>query len=131
MFRRVCSVLTLTVAVAIVGCGPKGPVMVPVTGTVTLDDKPMDEGVIYFKTIIEGSVDEMAIKDGKFQGQVQVGDRRVEVCKYGLGPPIMMGNAEIPNKIETLPFRYNVESELKASVTEAGPNNFTFAVTSK
>jgi hypothetical protein len=105
--------------------------MVPVTGTVTLDDQPMPDGTIYFKTIIEGSVDEMAIKDGKFQGLVEVGDRRVEVCRYGLGPPIKMGNAELPNRIETLPARYNLESELKATVQEDGSNNFTFAVTSK
>jgi predicted small lipoprotein YifL len=128
---RYYSAIALFLAIGIPGCGPKGPIMVPVTGTVTLDDKPMEEGTVYFKTIIEGSVDEMAIKDGKFQGMVQVGDRRVEVCKYGLGPPIKMGAAEIPNKIETLPVRYNLDSELKATVKEDGPNDFTFAVKSK
>jgi hypothetical protein len=127
---RAFAVFTLVISV-IVGCGPRGPVMVPVSGTVTLDDAPMSEGVIYFKTIIEGSVDEMPIKDGKFEGKVEVGDRRVEICKYGLGPPIKMGNAELPNRIETLPARYNLESELKESVTEDGPNEFKFEVKSK
>jgi len=105
--------------------------MVPVSGTVTLDGEPMPDGIIYFKTIAEGSVDQMDIKDGKFAGKVEVGDRRVEVCRYGLGPPIKMGNGEIPNKIETLPARYNQESELKATVTERGANEFTFEVKSK
>lgn len=99
-------------------------------GPGTLDAQPLAEGIIYFKTILEGSVDEMPIKDGKFQGQVEIGERRVEVCRYGLGPPIKFGNAELPNKIETLPARYNQESELTATVTEDGPNVFAFTLES-
>jgi hypothetical protein len=123
--------LSLILCPVLFGCGPKGPVMVPVTGTVTLDGSPMPDGVVYFKTIIEGSVDELPVKDGKFNGMVEVGDRRVEICRYGLGPPIKMGGGEIPNRIETLPARYNYESELKASVKEEGSHDFKFEVTSK
>src|SRR5437763_138390 len=131
MIRQVTGSLFLVVLLALGGCGRRGPIMVPVSGTVTLDGEPMSDGIIYFKTIAEGSVDQMDIKDGKFAGQVEVGDRRVEICRYGLGPPIKMGNGEIPNKIETLPARYNQESELKATVTERGANEFTFEVKSK
>ncbi|MBI3463294.1 MAG: hypothetical protein HY000_09580 [Planctomycetes bacterium] len=121
----------LMLLLVLIGCGPSGPVMVPVSGTVTLDGQQMPDGTIYFKTILAGSVDEMQIKDGKFEGMVGVGGRRVEVCRYGLGPPIKFGAGELPNKIETLPARYNYESELKATVTEEGPNEFEFAVQSK
>ena len=131
MFSKVAGMWLLIVALGLSGCGRKGPIMVPVSGTVTLDGKPMPDGMIYFKTIVEGSVDQMEIKDGKFAGKVEVGDRRVEICRYGLGPPIKMGNGEIPNKIETLPARYNQVSELKATVAEHGPNEFRFAVESK
>src|SRR5438552_15083087 len=98
MFSKVAGMWLLIVALGLSGCGRKGPIMVPVSGTVTLDGKPMPDGMIYFKTIVEGSVDQMEIKDGKFAGKVEVGDRRVEICRYGLGPPIKMGNGEIPNK---------------------------------
>jgi putative lipoprotein len=131
MLGKVIGAVLLIVALGLSGCGRKGPIMVPISGTVTLDGKPMPDGIIYFKTIVEGSVDQMDIKDGKFAGKVEVGDRRVEVCRYGLGPPIKMGNAEIPNKIETLPARYNQASELKASVTQRGANEFSFEVKSK
>ena len=131
MFGKVAGMWLLIVALGISGCSRKGRIMVPVSGTVTLDGKPMPDGMIYFKTIVEGSVDQMEIKDGKFAGKVEVGDRRVEICRYGLGPPIKMGNGEIPNKIETLPARYNQESELKATLTQRGPNEFTFDVKSK
>jgi len=131
MQGRVTAAVSLMVLLVLGGCGRKGPIMVPVSGTVTLDGKPMPDGIIYFKTIVEGSVDQMQIKDGKFAGKVEVGDRRVEICRYGLGPPIKMGNGEIPNKIETLPARYNDASKLTATVTKRGPNEFTFAVESK
>jgi hypothetical protein len=37
----------------------------------------------------------------------------------------------LPNRIETLPERYNYESELTAKVTKEGPNEFQFDVESK
>src|SRR5439155_22243119 len=126
MQGRVTAAVSLMVLLVLGSCGRKGPIMVPVSGTVTLDGKPMPDGIIYFRTIVEGSVDQMQIKDGKFAGKVEVGDRRVEICRYGLGPPIKMGNGEIPNKIETLPARYNDASKLTATVTKRGPNEFTF-----
>src|SRR5437762_8038095 len=126
--RSLALFILLILPMAVAGCGRKGPIMVPVSGTVTLHGKPMPDGIIYFKTIVEGSVDQMEIKDGKFAGKVEVGDRRVEICRYGLGPPFKMGNAEIPNKIETLPARYNEASELMATVTKRGPNELTFEV---
>jgi hypothetical protein len=131
MLGQLTAAILLIVALVLSGCGRKGPIMVPIKGTVTLDGAPMPDGIIYFKTIAEGSVDQMEIKDGHFAGKVEVGDRRVEICRYGLGPPFKMGNAEIPNKIETLPARYNEASELKATVTERGSNEFTFEVKSK
>jgi hypothetical protein len=131
MIANAARVWLLIIALGLSGCGKSGPIMVPVSGTVRLDGKPMPDGIIYFKTIAEGSVDQMDIKDGKFAGKVEVGDRRVEICRYGLGPPIKMGNGEIPNKIETLPARYNEASELKATVSQRGPNEFSFDVKSK
>jgi hypothetical protein len=131
MLGKVAGAWLLSVAVGLSGCGRKGPVMVPVSGTVTLDGKPLPDGMIYFKRPLEGSVDQLAIQDGKFAGKVEVGDRRVEVSRYGLGTPIKIGKAELPNKIETLPACYNQESTLTATLTESGPNQFSFVLESK
>lgn len=119
------------VACGLFGCGPSGPVMAPVRGTVTLDGKPLEDGVIYFKRPEQGAVDRMEIRDGTFSGLVEVGNRRVEVCRYRLGEPFQMAGGEIPNRIESIPVRYNRESQLTAVVTEDGPNEFAFAVTSE
>jgi hypothetical protein len=72
----------------------------------------------------------MDIKDGKFAGTLADGDHHVEISRMVTGPPITVGNTEQSNKIETLPARYNRESTLKATVTESGPNEFTFALES-
>jgi len=121
----------LAVGLALSGCGPAEPVKVPVRGTVLLDGRPLDEGTVYFKTIQEGSVERMDVQDGKFEGTAELGERRVEVCRFREGDPIATGAANFPNTINTIPSRYNTESELTATVTENGPNEFTFEVTSK
>ena len=104
MFVKVVGLWLLIVALGLSGCGRKGPIMVPVSGTVTLDGKPMTDGIIYFKTIAEGSVDQMEIKDGKFAGKVEVGDRRVELayiageltCRLGIGGPFVTLRVDTP-----------------------------------
>ena len=50
--------------------GPAGPLKAPVSGSVTLDGKPLDEGTIYFKTVQQGSVDRMDIKEKAHGDQV-------------------------------------------------------------
>jgi hypothetical protein len=105
--------------------------MVPVSGTVTLDGKPMEDGVVYFKRPEVGAVDRMEVKDGKFEGIAEVGERRVEVCRYRFGEPFRMGGAEIPNRIETIDAKFNTNTELTANVTEGGTNEFHFEVTLK
>src|SRR4051794_76758 len=102
-FAHVTGTMLLIVGLALSGCGRKGPIMVPISGTVTLDGKPMPDGIIYFKTIVRGWVDQMDKKEGKFAGKGGGGDRGVKICRSGRGPPIKMGNGEIPNRIETLP----------------------------
>ena len=131
MVWKLTCISTLLVACCLSGCGPSGPVMVPVSGTVTLDGEPMEDGVVYFKRPEVGAVDRMEVKDGKFAGIAEVGDRRVEVCRYRFGEPFRMGNAEIPNRIETIDAKFNTNSELTANVTEDGSNEFQFEVTLK
>jgi len=131
MLKIVCSAAVLLGTAIVAGCGPSGPIMVPVSGTVTLDGKPLDDGTIYFKTIMEGSIDRMDVKEGKFAGQVEIGDRRVEVCRFRSSKLTKVGNDVFPNTVNTIPARYNAKSELTAKVSESGPNEFTFDVKSK
>ena len=131
--RRIVSGLILLV---VIGCGPKGPVSVPVRGTVTFDGKPLAEGKISF--ITPGRVPEMMdVKDGKFEGKVKTGKKRVEVAAYRpvrippeypeyLRAQMKSGNG----KENLLPNKYHSESTLEADVTEKGENDFKFDLTS-
>ena len=136
MFQRIChvSILSLAVSVALVGCGPRGrpePKRVPVSGSVTLDGKPLSDGMIYFKNIAEGAVDGIDIKDGKFEGKAQTGERRVEICQFREEGYIDMGFSKIPNKVDKIPRKYNMESKLTATIPDAGTSDLHFEVTSK
>jgi hypothetical protein len=133
-------ILLLSLCLTFSGCGlwRKGePEQVPVSGTVTLDGKPLAQGLIYFKTIAQGTIDSAEIKDGTFHGKAELGDRRVEVSAYEKGTVRPVGgDPMIPMSSQTrgkslIPSCYNIESVLTAQVTRDGPNEFTFALKSK
>jgi hypothetical protein len=117
------------------GCGQASgqpePQRFPVHGAVTLDGKPLASGLIYFKTIQTGAVDSAEIKDGKFEGKAQAGDRRVEICSYETVQPAADDPMGTVIQRNTLPPRYHLESSLTAKVTQEGPNEFNFELSSR
>ena len=122
--------LVLIALLCAAGCGKSGPVLVPVSGTVMCDGKPLAEGTLYFKTIGTGAVEIMQIKDGHFEGKAEIGDRRIEVNAYqtkAIKDDQMKGEI----KINLVADQYNFNSILKAIVTASGPNKFEFDVKSK
>ncbi len=129
--RRAARAALFLVLAALIGCGTSNskPKSVPVSGTVTIDGKPLPEGTVYFKTIQTGAFDSLPVKDGKFEGGADVGERRVEVNSYRI--KIVKGEMGGEVKENVLPARYNTNSTLSATVTAVGPNTFTFDVKSK
>jgi hypothetical protein len=117
---------------ALAGCGQstKAPQLAPVSGTVTVDGKPLPEGTVYFKTTQTGAIDTLPVKDGKFEGKAEVGERRVEISAFEVkvvGTGAMKGEV----KENRIPAQYNTDSKLTATVKAEGPNAFEFKVTSK
>lgn len=124
------AVVAFLAAAPLLGCGASGPKVYPVSGTVTLDRKPLADGVIYFKTLQTGTLETFPVKDGEFKGDAQEGDRRVEISAYRTtiqGSGAMKGEV----KENLIPPRYNVDSKLTAAVTRDGPNTFKFDLASK
>jgi len=118
--------------IACVGCGGSGsgPKLLPVSGTVTCDNKPLPEGTIYFKTLQTGAFEEIPIKDGKFEGRAAEGERRVEITAYRTNVQDFDGmKGEVKESL--IPENFNVKSTLAATVTSQGPNTFTFDVKCK
>lgn len=127
----------LSVLLCIAGCGRKGPPprkLVPVSGTVTLDGKPLPDGFLSFVSPTEGSLESFPIKEGKFTGKASLGGRTVEIIavRDAQPPPSGGAGAQAPpmaTRTNYLPAKYSMNSALKADVTEAGPNTYSFELT--
>jgi hypothetical protein len=130
-----CRVGWCLLVLILTGCGPSAPVPVAVKGTVTLDGVPLPEGRISF--ITPGQVPEMLdVKDGRFEGKVKPGKKRVEVGAYRPTRipdhiPASMRAMMKDGKENYLPPRYHSESTLDAEVVERGENDFPFELTSR
>lgn len=127
-----CLLVLALLATCLSGCntGPGEPKKYPISGEVTLDSQPLPDGMIYFKDIAAGTADSAEIKDGKFAGQAEAGQRRIEIFAYRTEVSTM-GDVQTETKVNTLPARFNSESTLTEEVTAAGPNTFKFETTSK
>ena len=108
------------------GCGGKGPSTYPVTGTVTFNGTPLDQGQIVLMSADGHSTPTGgAIVDGKFALQSTPGEKTVEITATREAGPVnpTMGQAA---REQYIPQKYNVESTLKATVVPAGANAFDF-----
>jgi hypothetical protein len=128
---RLSALFLLAIASVLAGCS-KPEQTVEVSGKVTLDEKPLAEGEIYFVTA--GLPPEiMAVKEGNFAGKAQAGQRRVEVYAYRQAqlPPTATVQPTTPARENFVPERYNSASVLKEEVKKTGPNQFQFDLKSK
>src|SRR5262249_7497893 len=122
--------LALGACLATPGCGDAGPKTYPVSGTVSLDGRPLQEGDIYFSPLDPNvSADADKIKDGQFAFRTKAGKKRVEVRASRVipGKQTPMGG---PVRVEFLPPRYNSQSTLTAEVLANGENRFAFSLES-
>jgi hypothetical protein len=127
-------VLSLITCVGSTGCSGAPP-QGTVNGTVTLDDKPLKEGVVRFVPADGKSQTAFAnVVDGKFSAAVPLGEMRVE-----FSAPRVVGRHKaydtpdsptVEDVDELLPERYNVRTELKVTVKK-GSQDETFRLTSK
>jgi len=129
--RRTAGGILLTLLLVANGCAPAE---VAVSGTVTLDGAPLEEGYIAFRPLPISASAEAAnspIKGGKYQTRVRTGQNRVEITAVQLaagrtGPD----GGPIPPK-SLIPEKYNSKSELTEDVQAGGTNEFNFRITSR
>jgi len=128
--------LTVLAALAVAGCGgPDGPPREPVSGVVTLDGKPLEKGLITFTP--EGGGDLVVsglVVDGAFHLPREegpgLGPHRVDVSsRKATGKTLKDRNDPenpVEERVEVVPPRYNLRSELRADVVQGGDNRFTY-----
>lgn len=126
---RSCRIMLLVCCLGLMaGCGPSGPQTVPVSGSVTFAGQPVASGEIAFRSA-DGATASWAgpIVAGRYAIRSTIGPKRVEIIAVRPKPgakPKASGEGVINEMY--IPNRYNLESELRAEVTAAGPNEFDF-----
>jgi hypothetical protein len=138
------TVLSLTVLLAGCGGGDGGPPRARVKGQVTLEEKPIEDGIIEFIPI-DGTAGDSAqgqITNGQYdvpaeRGPIIKGRYRVTISALRpVGKPLpnpFEGIAPAPPNLTEMenyvPVKYNVQSDLTATISEdPTKNQFDFAL---
>ena len=128
---RICEFLIATVATLLIGCSQSGPKTYPVSGTVSVDDQPLETGKI-FLVDPAGRLDSDVgdIVHGEFSFRAKQGPKRVELRAARETDEISHFGGAVTE--ESLPARYNSQSTLTAEVTTSRKQNvYTFGLQSQ
>lgn len=122
MIRFQALLIVGTALVALTGCGgPAGPKMVDVTGTITLDGTPVDDGQIYFRADDGSNTYAAPILKGAYEAKVSPGSKKIEIIGYRdiPGKFIEVNPGEkSPAREMFIPRKFNSESTLSVTVAE-------------
>lgn len=127
---------------AAAGCrGTDGPVTYPISGSVTLDGKPLETGEILFRSEAAAATFAGKISAGKYSLSATAGKKRVEITSTQIvpgkqgqrggtpGDPISESNTAHVYE-EIIPADYNHKSTLTADVIPKGSHQINFALQS-
>lgn len=127
-------VIGLFVGTALTGCS-RGPVLMTVEGTVTIDGNALGQGAITFEPVDgKGRTAGGTIENGKYTAQVPPGEKRVRITGFEVTgqKPAYPGKKDGPMRDvvkELVPPKYNVKSELTLNV-DASPTAGDFPLKS-
>lgn len=118
-------------ALWLAGCSPSTPTTYPVSGAVSFDGKPVDNGDIVFVPMDHAlGPDAGKICAGKYSGWAKAGKCRVEIRAVAIGPDTPRDDTGAPIVTNYVPARYNNQSELTAEVSAGAKNVFDFSLQS-
>ncbi len=113
-----------------ISCAPAPVPKYKVTGTVTFDGDPIEEGTLIFYPAEEGSdADVATIKAGKYETRVKPGTKRVEITAQREMPD-KIGPYGDPEMEQFIPADFNRESKLQAEVAPVDNNILDFELES-
>jgi hypothetical protein len=120
--RGIAPTILLPAMLVLAGCGHSK--VAEVSGTITYDGKPLQEGaIVFFPADGNGPTSGSVIQDGKYVAQkVWVGDAKIQITSpkdTGIKKKVYdtQDSPEVSITTELLPAKYNSASELKYTVT--------------
>ncbi len=118
----------ILVGLLLAGCGVGDSDAYRVTGRVTFDGQPIEQGeIIFFTADMEPYIS--PIVDGEFECDLPEGQKRVEItATRELPTPAADG---LPNYESYIPAAYNTASILKANIEAQSENTLTFELESR
>lgn len=131
----------LTLVVAVMGCGPGGPKLVDVTGTVTLDGKPVANAIVTFNPDFAGGSNSLGRTDasGKYRLEfsqdrkgAMVGKHLVDITTKKMTASDMPDTGEpvaVPEYV-AIPAKYRKRGSLVVEVSD-NRNVIDFALDTK
>jgi hypothetical protein len=113
----------------LLGCGNNRPVMYQVTGSVTFDGRPVENGEIIFVSAEGAAPDAGRIDGGIYDLLVKPGKKRVEIRA---SRPVVGGkpNPMGPVYKDYIPEKFNARSTLVADIEPNDANHFDFELKS-
>ncbi|MEZ6132347.1 MAG: hypothetical protein R3C59_27100 [Planctomycetaceae bacterium] len=135
-----CWLMLVLLTLTGVGCGevPEGPLRAAVSGTVSLNGTPLEEGTVVFVPIdgTSGPRVTVSVVDGRFEADPEhgpgVGQHRVEIqstCGPAFDDEQMVASLEAkPQRLNVVvvPPIYNSNSQLTATIQDQTQNQLTF-----
>lgn len=136
MSDRIRTLLAAAVGVAVLGlaAGCGGPPQATVSGTVTLDGQPVENGTIsFYPTANAGQTAGGGIENGRFTVTGSPGEMTVLIsANKVVGKQKMFKDGPETDKIvELIPDRYNKTSELKVTLSPGVNEGVNFDLTTK
>ena len=124
-------VLVACLTCCLLGCGrPSGPATHAVSGTVSLDGKPLATGDVIFYAKTENIPAVMGkLVEGHYAFRAAAGQHSVSIQSVG-GKPRAVTAGMPPVSKPIVPARYNQATTLTADVIATGTNRFDFDLTS-
>ncbi len=116
-------------AMLLTGCSDEGSrELVNISGTVTFDGEPLEEGAIEFHPAA-GTTEGAVIENGKYTATISPGTNRVKITASTEHPTRKMPNVEpdkpdVPEMVELIPAQYNENTTLSIEAKNGGTHDF-------
>ena len=123
--------------VACIGCGPGGPEIAPVQGTVTMDGDPLPNASVVFVPENGRPAGATTDSQGRYKLTFSEGREGAMLGKHKVristasDPSETPGGEPIPGTPETIPMKYNALTELEFTVKAGEPNTADFELESE